>query len=124
MTTDTVYSHAWSKRTSKQGLLTLFAWVLLLAFISWAFQIMTEDTIWEFVTDAPNRALDIGSRMVPPDWFSINDLWWALWETLNIATLGTALGTVMAVPVAFLAARNTTPSTRFLRPLALFIIVA
>ena len=124
MTTDTVYSHAWSKRTSKQGLLTFFAWVLLLAFISWAFQIMTEDTIWEFVTDAPNCALDIGSRMVPPDWLSINDLWWALWETLNIATLGTALGTVMAVPVAFLAARNTTPSTRFLHPLALFIIVA
>jgi phosphonate transport system permease protein len=30
----------------------------------------------------------------------------------------------MAVPVAFLAARNTTPSQHILRPIALFIIVA
>jgi phosphonate transport system permease protein len=30
----------------------------------------------------------------------------------------------MAVPVAFLAARNTTPSATFIRPVALFIIVA
>ena len=30
----------------------------------------------------------------------------------------------MALPVAFLAARNTTPSTRFIRPLALLIIVS
>jgi phosphonate transport system permease protein len=31
---------------------------------------------------------------------------------------------VMAVPVAFLAARNTTPSTKFVRPIALLIIVS
>ena len=30
----------------------------------------------------------------------------------------------MAVPVAFLAARNTTPSTKFVRPIALLIIVS
>jgi phosphonate transport system permease protein len=47
-----------------------------------------------------------------------------LWDTLNMATLGTLLALVMAVPVAFLAARNTTPSATFIRPVALFIIVA
>jgi phosphonate transport system permease protein len=41
-----------------------------------------------------------------------------------MATLGTLLALVMAVPVAFLAARNTTPSAVFVRPVALFIIVA
>jgi phosphonate transport system permease protein len=41
-----------------------------------------------------------------------------------MATLGTLLALVMAVPVAFLAARNTTPSAVFIRPVALFIIVA
>ncbi len=35
--------------------------------------------------------------------------WGPLWDTLNMATLGTLLALVMAVPVAFLAARNTTP---------------
>jgi phosphonate transport system permease protein len=48
---------------------------------------------------------------------------WPLWETINIATLGTLIGLIMAVPVAFLAARNTTPSTKFVRPIALLIIV-
>ncbi|MCF8017316.1 MAG: phosphonate ABC transporter, permease protein PhnE, partial [Chromatiaceae bacterium] len=44
--------------------------------------------------------------------------------TLNIATLGTLIALVIALPVAFLAARNTTPSVAFLRPLALVVIVA
>ena len=47
-----------------------------------------------------------------------------LWDTINIATLGTLIALVMAVPIAFLAARNTTPSALFVRPVALFIIVA
>ena len=31
-------------------------------------------------------------------------LLWPLWDTMNIATLGTLLGIVMAVPLAFQAA--------------------
>lgn len=100
------------------------AWVLLLAFLSWCFQVMTQDTIWAFVTDAPRQAADIGARMMPPAWGFMDELWWPLWETFNIATLGTLLGMLLAVPVAFLAARNTTPSATFVRPVALLIIVA
>jgi len=85
---------------------------------------MTGRTIWAFVWDAPRQAADIGSRMLPPRWSYIDKLLWPLWDTLNIATLGTLLGIIIAVPVAFLAARNTTPSALFLRPVALFIIVA
>jgi len=53
----------------------------------------------------------------------VNELWWPLWETINIATLGTLIGLILAVPVAFLAARNTTLSTQFVRPVALLLIV-
>jgi phosphonate transport system permease protein len=53
----------------------------------------------------------------------VHELWWPLWETINIATLGTLLGLLMAVPVAFMAARNTTPSTTLVRPVALLLIV-
>lgn len=114
----------WRKRTPKSELGVFMLWVLLLAFVSWTFQVMTQDTIWAFVTDAPAQFKDIGSRMMPPAWNSVHELWWPMWETLNIATLGTLLGLVMAVPVAFLAARNTTPSSTFIRPVALFVIVA
>jgi len=113
----------WRKRTPRNELIVFAAWVLLLAFVSWTFQVMTKDTIWAFVTDAPAQMQDIGSRMMPPAWSFVNELWWPLWETINIATLGTLIGLIMAVPVAFLAARNTTPSIKFVRPVALLLIV-
>jgi phosphonate transport system permease protein len=39
-------------------------------------------------------------------------------------TLGTVMAIILAVPVAYCAARNTTPSVAFVRPVALFIIVS
>jgi phosphonate transport system permease protein len=114
----------WRKRAPRAELAMFAGWVLALAFVSWCFQIMTADTIWAFVTDAPKQAADIGSRMMPPDWGFTRELLYPLWETLNIATLGTLIGLVLAVPIAFLAARNTTPSTALVRPLALLVIVS
>jgi len=90
----------------------------------YCWQIVSASTTWFFVWDAPRIAADIGSRMMPPRWSYINELWEPLWDTLNIATIGTMMAIVMAVPVAFLAARNTTPSTKFVRPIALLIIVS
>lgn len=85
---------------------------------------MTKDTIWSFILDAPRQAADIGDRMLPPELGYFTELIGPLWDTLNIATLGTLIAIVIAVPVAFLAARNTTPSTRMVRALALLLIVA
>ena len=100
------------------------AWLALAAFTVWCFEVMTRDTIWAFALDAPRQAADLLGRMVPPRWSYIGELWAPLWETLNIATIGTVLAIGMALPVAFLAARNTTPSVLFLRPVALFVIVS
>ncbi len=114
----------WRKRTTKQELALWLGWLVLAAFFIFCWQIMTKTTIWAFVYDAPRQALDIGSRMVPPRWEYLPNLLEPLWDTIAIATLGTLLALFMAVPVAFLAARNTTPSTRFIRPVALLIIVS
>jgi phosphonate transport system permease protein len=118
------YSQVWSYRTPRGRLLLWGGWLLLVALFVWCWQIMTQDTIWFFVQDAPRQAADIGGRMFPPRWSYLGELWAPMWDTINIATLGTLGGVIMAVPVAFLAARNTTPSALFLRPIALFIIVA
>ncbi len=99
-------------------------WLALIAFFVFCWQVMTQNTIWAFVSDAPSQAGDIGSRMFPPRWSYIPQLLEPLWDTMNIATLGTLLALFMAIPVAFLAARNTTPSVRFIRPIALLIIVS
>src|SRR6185312_3063890 len=72
----------------------------------------------------PQQAGDLAVRMVPPDWLYIRALGRPIWDTLNIATIGTLVAVVLAIPVAYCAARNTTPSVSVVRPIALFIIVS
>ncbi len=114
----------WARRTTVRQLGVWFMWLVGVAIFMFCWNRISEATTWVFVWDAPRIAEDIGSRAMPPDWSYINKLWQPLWDTLNIATLGTALALVFAVPVAFLAANNTTPSKWFVRPIALLIIVS
>lgn len=120
---ETAAGPVWRQRTRAGDWLVrlgLFAGVVVTVF---CWQLMTRDTLWVFVADAPAQLADIGSRMFPPTWSYINALWVPLWDTINIASLGTLIAIALAVPVAFMAARNTTPSP-LLRPLALLIIVS
>ncbi len=114
----------WRHRTRRGRLALWFGWLLLVAVTVASWKTMTEDTIWEFVLSAPAQAADIASRMFPPRWSYMDKLWWPIWETLNIATIGTLLAVIIGVPVAFLAARNTTPSLLLARPIALLVIVS
>ena len=114
----------WQRRDRKTQLAVWLAWLFGTAVFVYCFQLISERTIWAFVLDAPAQAADLGSRMVPPAWSYIHYLWRPIWDTLNIATLGTIISIVIAVPIAYCAARNMTPSVAFVRPVALFIIVA
>lgn len=99
-------------------------WLLGVAVFLWCWSRISDKTTWFFVWDAPTIASDILGRATPPRWSYIDKLWWPIWDTINIATLGTIAALIMAVPIAFLAARNTTPSRYFIRPIALLIIVS
>ncbi|MBT9292513.1 phosphonate ABC transporter, permease protein PhnE [Prosthecodimorpha staleyi] len=114
----------WTLLTPGEQRWRWFGWLVLAALTVFCWRIMTADTIWAFVADAPTQAADIFGRMLPPRWSYIDQLWGAIWDTINIATLGTLIAIGLATPLAFLAARNTTPSVLFLRPVALFAIVA
>lgn len=114
----------WQTRISRQAWIVWGGWFLLLLLTGYCWQVMNQETMWIFVLDAPEQAADLINRMFPPDWSYTHQLYKAVWDTLNIATLGTLLGTILAFPVAFLAARNTTPSSWLVRPVALFIIAA
>ena len=114
----------WRRRTPAKQYAIWAAWFGLVVLTVFCWQVMNRNTMWVFVEDAPRQAGDLLSRAWPPRWAYLDRLWWPLWDTINIATLGTLLGTLLGIPVAFLAARNTTPSTVFLRPLALLVIVS
>ncbi|MDM7484471.1 MAG: phosphonate ABC transporter, permease protein PhnE [Vibrio metschnikovii] len=117
-------SLTWQYRTPKTQLLLWVGWMLLLALFIYCWNIMTEHTMWVFVYDAPQAAADLIDRAFPPRWSYMERLWSPLWDTLNMATSGTLLGVILATPLAFLAASNTTPSRVLVRPIALFVIVA
>ncbi len=114
----------WKRRTTGRQMLVWFGWLIGVAIFVYCWKLISDKTIWFFVLDAPKQAADMGERMVPPKWSYMNELWLPVWDTINIATLGTLIAIVIAVPVAFCAARNTTPSRAFVRPVALFIIVS
>jgi phosphonate transport system permease protein len=124
LTVSDTHKTVWQQRTPLGRLILWLFWLITVALFVWCWNMMTERTMWVFVHDAPKAAADLASRAFPPRWSYMEQLWAPLWDTINIATLGTLLGIVMAVPLAFLAANNTTPSSLILRPFALFCIVS
>jgi phosphonate transport system permease protein len=114
----------WQRRERGAQLGIWAAWLAGTAIFVYCFGLISDKTIWAFVLDAPQQAGDLAGRMVPPDWGYIRQLGRPIWDTINIATIGTIGALVLAVPVAYCAARNTTPSVTLVRPVALFIIVS
>jgi phosphonate transport system permease protein len=72
--------------------------------------VRTVEVIPEFIADAPEQIADLLRRMWPPDFaYYPQEIHVALVDSMHIATVGTVLGIAMALPFAFLAARNVTP---------------
>ena len=71
----------------------------------------TVEVIPEFLYDAPEQMQDLFRRMWPIAFYhypqGVHD---ALVDTLHIASLGTILAVVMALPIGLLAANNVTPN--------------
>lgn len=95
---------------------TLFA---LAAFVA---SLRTIEVIPEFLADAPEQMADLFGRMWPMDAGYVVPTLHALVETLHIATLGTLIAILIAVPIGLLAARNVTPNPP-LNLLAKFVFV-
>lgn len=100
------YPDTWQRRTVAQ---TLYAWLWFAgAALAAAWSVSALDIEWVFFADAHEQAADLIGRMWPPRWAYLPTIVRPLIETIHIATLGTAIAVVLALPVAFLAARNTT----------------
>jgi phosphonate transport system permease protein len=124
MTTIPARPRTWQRRETRVQLLIWAAWLLAAAVVVGCFQLISDKTIWAFVWDAPQQAGDLAVRMVPPDWLYIRAIGRPIWDTINIATIGTLIAVLLAIPVAYCAARNTTPSVSLVRPVALLVIVS
>ena len=102
------YPELWRRFTPRQTLMR-YAWYLGIVLVA-AWSVRNLDIPWFYFLDAHVQAADLLTRMYPPDWDHYVNISDALLETIHIATLGTAATFVIAFPVAFIAARNTTPN--------------
>ncbi|MFT0545789.1 phosphonate ABC transporter, permease protein PhnE [Allopusillimonas ginsengisoli] len=122
--TDTIghSSKIWVRFTPGQRLLRF---ALYLVFVLAVVQsVRSIDVIPEFLYDAPTQMADLLHRMWPVSWHSFpGTIQRALVETLHMATLGTILAVIMAVPVGLAAATNLTPN-RAINFLARLILVS
>ena len=64
----------------------------------------------KLVTDSSKYFGDILSRMLPPDFSSFNELVYAMFETIEIAFLGTFIAIVLSIPLGLFSARNLAPN--------------
>ncbi|MCC6379874.1 MAG: phosphonate ABC transporter, permease protein PhnE [Burkholderiales bacterium] len=101
---------AWHRFTPGQRLARFAITLAIVAAI--VASIRSIEVIPEFLVDAPEQMADLLMRMWPPDWSHYpSTVHEALMETIHIASLGTLLALVMALPVGVLAAHNLVPST-------------
>ncbi len=97
----------WQRHTLAQRLIRFAVWlVIALAVVQ---SLRTIEVIPEFLYDAPEQMADMMQRMWPVDWSHYaKGVHSALVETMHIATLGTLLSIVLAIPFGLLVAGNLT----------------
>ena len=64
----------------------------------------------KLVSDSSKYFGDILSRMLPPDFSNLNQLIYAMFETIEIAFLGTFIAIVLSIPLGLFSARNLAPN--------------
>jgi phosphonate transport system permease protein len=64
----------------------------------------------KLVTDSSKYFGDILFRMLPPDFSNLNQLIYAMFETVEIAFLGTFIAIVLSIPLGLFSARNLAPN--------------
>ncbi len=102
------YPDVWRRFTPRQTLVR-YVWYACIVFVA-AWSLRNLDIPWFYFLDAHVQVADLVSRMFPPEWAFAGQVLDPLVETIHIATLGTAVTFVIAFPLAFLSARNTTPN--------------
>ncbi len=82
-------------------------WIALGLAVAWAWAGLGADL--SRINRAPSALGDLLQRAFPPQWSPFDVLWNALLETLQIAVLATVFGTLIALPLGIIAARNLFP---------------
>ncbi|MDG5818243.1 phosphonate ABC transporter, permease protein PhnE [Natronococcus sp. A-GB7] len=98
----------WQRYDVKTRILRFTAVLLAIPVVVYAWQILGIN--YGYLSTSVQAVGDLLSRMYPPNYGYTGEIVGPMIETINIALLGTGLAAVLSVPIAFLAASNTTPN--------------
>ena len=91
------------------GLKNILSYIFLIAFYTYIF-IDLEIDIKELLTNSSKYIVDVVSRrMLPPDFSNFGKLIYSMFETIEIAMLGTPFAIILSIPMALLSAKNISP---------------
>ena len=108
MTPTGAYPDIWRRFSPRQTVIRTLWMIVILFIVVWSLSNL--DITWIYFLDAHVQAGDLLTRMFPPDWGTTGRIIAPMIETIHIATLGTIITFFIAIPLAFLSARNTTPN--------------
>jgi len=92
----------WSWRT----IVSIIVFFSLLVFIVKDLEI----NFIKLISDSSKYLGDILSRMVPPDFSNFDELIYAIFETIEIAFVGTFIAIILSIPLGLFSARNIAPN--------------
>lgn len=101
MDKDLIPKRTFVQKYHVKGLVGTFIFLLLL----WGSAVMTGVNWGEFFTNL-DQFFDLFSRMAHPAWDYTNIVIQPILETIQMALIGTTIGTLIAIPFSILAARN------------------
>jgi len=111
MTTDPslteLKEYRWRRFTTAQTVGRYVTYLVTVIVLVWT--VRSLDIYWPWVWDSPAEIADLLGRMYPPDFRRSGEILRVLLETINIATLATLLSLFIAIPTAYISARNTSP---------------
>lgn len=99
---------SWNRFSSRERVVQSF-WVLV-AFVVVAFSYVQLNVNYDYVFTAHVHLYDLSTRMWPPNLAYSAELLGPTIETIHIAMIGTIFALIISLPVAVLAAENTSPN--------------
>jgi len=79
--------------------------LVFVALVGWSW--LSLDLKWSRLIEAPGDMVQLARVMYrDPPWHKLGELVGAMWDSIAMAWIGTLIGAVFAVPLAFLAAEN------------------
>lgn len=94
------YSQRWQKQT-----LQVMAVLTIILLASWYVDLLN----FEKLAQGLPAIGTLASESFPPDFTNVRDWFLPLLDTLAMSIAGTAMAVIFSIPLAFLAARNTSP---------------